>query len=249
MSDPTSSQIACEGLIYLAETGSTVMGTDLPTSDVDLKGVCIESPSVVFSPHKNFQSYRFRTGPSGNPIPEYAKTPPGSTEGTIYTLRSWARLACKGDFGAITMLWTPMDRVHSIDYPGTRLRGYRKMFITKQLAVSATGYLFSQKKRLEREYDPKAAYHAVRIGVQATELLTCGELYLPMTQTMRDLLLDIRCGRVALDAVKTYVDLSLDMLDKAVFETDVPDRVSEEEVTDLVTDMYLDFWKAKSWVR
>lgn len=228
-----------------------MFGTDIPgLSDVDMKGICIESPRILLG-HTGFELSKFRKGPHGETIPEGHKTPAGSIEGQIFTLKRWTKLACKGDFSIIPMLYTPSWQRHVETPFSDRIIGARETFLSKGIAAPALGYGNSQLRTLQNSgdsYDVKAAYHALRIPYQAKELLEDHHLTLPIPNGMRDYLFSVRKGLVELnDALAMLQDL-LAGLHRAASATTLPDSVDMSAIDEWLHTMYMDYWKEREWL-
>ena len=92
-------------------------------------------------------------------------------------------------------------------------------------------------------YDTKYAMHALRLGVQGTEISTQARLSLPMKDDHRAYLLDVRQGKVSLDDVVVRLE-ELEttlgsLLEDGSVLGDEPDTVT---VNRLLGDLYRTHW-------
>jgi hypothetical protein len=183
-----------DSTILLVEVGSTAHGTGLPGGeDHDEMGVVIESPEdVVGTSERGFATVMQRTQPDG------ARSGPGDTDRTLYSLRRFLRLAASGNPSILMSFWAPI--LFATD-EGRELRALGDAFIGRHVVPRYRGYMQSQAMRLlgtrggghgtrgggKREelvaahgYDTKYAMHCARLGFQCIELLETRRLELPI---------------------------------------------------------------------
>ena len=88
--------------------------------------------------------------------------------------------------------------------------------------------------------------HMLRLGFQGVELLTTGNLSLPMREPARSFLLDVRRGRIAEQACLTKAgDLEREL--EALATTSVlPDEPEEQKVEEWVVNAYRRRWRLHS---
>lgn len=231
--------------ILLGEVGSRSRGTEVGTSDSDFMGIAIGTSENVLGLNP-FEGERI----GGN-----AKTKAVDVEGSIYSLRKWAGLAAKGNPSALDMLFLPNYSV--ITDVGQMLLDNKNLFISKDAGNRYIGYLNSQKLALVGErngrtnrpdlveaygYDTKFAYHALRLGIEGVELMSTGNLHLPLSETDRENLLSIRRGEVSLDEVLDMMNTALYTLDAAKEGSPLPDRVDADKIDALIRDLHFKYW-------
>ncbi len=195
--------------ILLVEVGSTAHGTGIPGGeDHDELGVLIEAPEeVVGLSTTGFRTVMQRTQPEG------ARSGPGDTDRTLYSLRQFLRLAASGNPSILMALWAPILEVQEV---GLELRGLGDAFIGRHMIDRYRGYMQSQARRLlgslsgsrassrddlvaEHGYDTKYAMHCSRLGFQCYELLTTHRLALPIEGEPAEWLRAVRRGDVSFD--------------------------------------------------
>jgi hypothetical protein len=202
-----------ESTILLVEVGSTAHGTGLPGGeDNDEMGVVIEAPHEVLGlRERGFTTVMQRTQPEGS------RSGPGDTDRTLHSLRRFLRLAASGNPSILMPFWAPVR--YSTD-EGQELRDLAGAFIGCHVVPRYRGYMQSQAMRLlgtrggghgrrgggQREeliaahgYDTKYAMHCARLGFQGIELLTSGELQLPIQDEPADWLRAVRRGDITFD--------------------------------------------------
>ena len=202
-----------ESIILLVEVGSTAHGTGIPGGeDNDEMGVMIESPAdVVGLGDRGFETVMQRTQPEGS------RSGPGDTDRTLHSLRRFLRLAASGNPSILMSFWAP---VLYFTEEGRELRDLAGAFIGRHVVPRYRGYMQSQAMRLlgtrggghgrrgggQREelivahgYDTKYAMHCARLGFQCIELLTTGELQLPIQGEPADWLRAVRRGDITFD--------------------------------------------------
>jgi predicted nucleotidyltransferase len=199
--------------ILLVEVGSTAHGTGIPGGeDYDQLGVVVETPEQVLGlDDLGFQTVMQRTQPEG------VRSGPGDVDRTLHSLRRFVRLAASGNPSILMALWAPVD--HATD-EGRDLQDLGEAFIGRHVVPRYRGYMQSQAQRLlgsrggghgrrgggGREelveahgYDTKYAMHCARLGFQCQELLTTGQLQLPVQGEPAEWLRAVRRGDVDFD--------------------------------------------------
>ncbi len=84
--------------------------------------------------------------------------------------------------------------------------------------------------------DWKAMSHAVRIGMQGLELLTTGEIKLPLTYA--PYLFKIKMGEISFDEVNTHIEEMEARLRKAEAESSLPREADHQWINDFVHELY-----------
>ena len=91
--------------ILLVEVGSTAHGTGTPGGeDHDELGVVVESREQLVGLDKaGFKTVMQRTQPEGHP------SGPGDIDRTLYSLRTFLRLAASGNPSILMSMWAPIE--------------------------------------------------------------------------------------------------------------------------------------------
>lgn len=95
------------------------------------------------------------------------------------------------------------------------------------------------KRTLQTEedtYDRKALYHAVRISMEALELLNKGEVTFPRPEV--DLLMKIRLGELEYDYLQELLDQSLKNIDLAMEKSTLPVKPDSDFADSLIYWLY-----------
>lgn len=210
--------MAREHCILLTEVGSKLHGTALSgTDDTDLMGIYIEPPEIVFNPLiKAHEVYTHRSQPEG------VRSGPGDTDLVVYPLRKYLQLAAKGNANVILPLFAPPSgSVRRMHYLGRELRRMKAAFLSVRTARAFLGFMRTERARFAVEYfdaikrpeliaqhgyDTKAAGHALRLGYQCIELLTTGDMKLPMESAYREHVVAVRRGEYSRAQVLRAVD-------------------------------------------
>jgi predicted nucleotidyltransferase len=207
-------EIALDNEILRGVVGSTTHGTAIEgQDDRDEMGVFVEPPEYVcgLTPCDH---YIYRDQPEG------VRSQPGDLDLTMYSLRRFCRLAAQGNPSVILLLWVPE---HVMKTPvGDVLVGMRQLFVSQESGKRFLGYLAAQKSKLKGErantvrrpelvekygYDTKFAMHALRLGLQGTELMTHRRLTLPVPEPDLTTLRAVRSGQIGLeDALQLIED-------------------------------------------
>jgi hypothetical protein len=242
--------------------GSTVHGLNVNDGieDRDEMGICVEPLEFAMALHAPFEQFIYRSAAEREGRPN-ARSTGGDLDLTIYSLRKWARLALKGNPTIMLLLFTPTDQLVSCDALGAELRALTPMIVSRQVQGPYLGYLQAQKQRLSGErgqkrihrpeleemygFDTKYAMHMLRLGYQGIELLTTGQLSLPMREPARSFLLDVRRGRVnEQDCFTRAGELERELIDLAT-TSPLPETPQETVVEEWVFSAYRRRWAAQ----
>lgn len=119
--------------IYLTRHGSHAYGTNVATSDVDVRGVAIPPKDVVLGFAFNF---------------EQAEGPQGQDK-VVFGLHKFFKLAIMCNPNVLELLYTdPSD--HLVVTPiGTKLLEHRDKFLSRRARETFAGYATSQLKRIK----------------------------------------------------------------------------------------------------
>lgn len=116
-----------EMIIFEGITGSKAYGTDLPTSDIDIRGL------FIFPAEKRITLFD---------LPEEVSKENEDTK--YYELKKFLQLAMKATPNILELLWLPTDCVLKNSPKFQTLIDNRNLFITKQAITTHAAYSFSQ---------------------------------------------------------------------------------------------------------
>lgn len=120
-----------ERTIYVTKHGSHSYGTSIPTSDLDIRGVCIAPKEYYFG-----FSQAFEQATQAEP------------DLTIFELRKFLSLATDANPNVLELLFTDQSD-HLLTTPlGERLLANRGLFLSKRVKFTFQGYAHSQMKRI-----------------------------------------------------------------------------------------------------
>src|ERR1044072_8096814 len=123
--------------ILKVKHGSHAYGTNVVTSDVDVKGVCIEPLSHQLGFLHSFEQH------------ELMASRGHSHDLVIYSLKKFAKLAADCNPNIIEVLHVDDSDVLFIDEFGDRLREIRDEFLSKKAKFTFSGYAHAQLKRIK----------------------------------------------------------------------------------------------------
>ncbi len=126
-----------ERTIYLTVHGSRAYGTNLPTSDTDVRGVCIAPKQYYLGFTEAFEQEEQKP-----PLPDF----------TVFDIRKFLTLASECNPNVIELLYTdPSD--HLLVTPAwDRVVAVRDMFLTKRARFRFSKYALSQLQRINLHY-------------------------------------------------------------------------------------------------
>lgn len=252
-------RMAENSTILRALVGSTVHGLALEgTDDRDEMGVCLE-PVESVAGFSEFEQFIFRSAAEREGKHD-APSQPGDLDLTIYSLRKYLRLAMQGNPTVLTLLFTRGEANVYQDARGGQLQELAPMIVSRQAGKRYLGYLESQRQRLMGErgqkkvnrpeleekfgYDTKYAMHMLRLGFQGVELLSTGQLTLPLTGEALELCSATRKGEVPLQDVLSRVGLLERELKDLISDGPIREAPDKEAVESWMIGQYWEKWKS-----
>jgi hypothetical protein len=252
-------QVAQDGLILLSEVGSTMHGvsSDDTGDDIDLMGVCIEPPIETLG-LGDFEQYEYRD----RRVNERSQV--GDTDLVVYGLRKWVKLAATGNPTVIMPLFShPVAHVKQVDGFGLMLRQEFPQFLSRQAGHRFLGYLDGQLQRyldpdrvdskhatrpeLVEKYgwDTKTGYHALRLAIQGKQLMDHQRIDLPMHDSDREFLLEVRHGQHTREWVIDETHRRIDLLKAAIAESRLPEHADRKAISEWMTAFQRAWWYEK----
>lgn len=242
------------------EVGSGLHGIAEGTpNDRDEMGVCVEPFRLACGLTAPFEQHIYRTAAEREHRHD-APSQPGDLDLTIYSLRKWVRLALDGNPSVLLLLFAPSSHMVACDARGQQLRELAPAFASRQAGKRFLGYLQQQRQRLLGErgqknvnrrelvkrygYDTKYAGHMLRLGAQGVEYMQTGSLTLPMVDPMRSRILDVRQGRVDINAVLTQAGELEQELKDLLDTSPLPEEPDREKVEQWMQRTYWHHWAA-----
>lgn len=227
--------------------GVTVGGHD----DRDEMGWCIELPKYVIGLDK-FEQYIYRTQAEG------VRSGYGDLDLTVYSLRKWTKLALAGNPTVLMPLFVPQSEVVVDSSTAQSIRMRREQYLSRQTAAKFLGYMQAQREQMlglrgkkhtnrpeliaTHGFDTKFAYHMVRLGIQGVELLTTGEVSLPIAEPNRTWLQELREGKHTMDdAIARAVELE-EQLKVLRESSELPEYPDYERANKQLIQMYTQVW-------
>ena len=262
-------RIAEDGMILRVQVGFGVHGTSVTgQDDRDEMGLCLEPPRFVTglarvpngtrgqAPLVPFEQYERHTA-WDRPGGLANRSGAGDLDVIIYSARKWARLALAGNPTVLLVLFVPDEEVVFRNEAGAELARNAHRFVSRLAASRFLGYLKAQKAAMTGQagahtnrpelvaahgYDTKYAMHALRLGLQGTELLTSGRITLPVPPPHRDTLRAVRRGDLRLAEVLALVTDAETRLTELQDSSALPGQPDRGWVDGWLHRSYLNFW-------
>ena len=121
-----------DNIIFLVVAGSRAYGLSTPDSDVDIRGVALETPETLFG-LDNFESYSDE-----------------STDTVIYSLKKFVQLTMKGAPNMLELLYTRPEDIIYVSPVGKLLLENRDLFVSKRIYATIRGFTKNSLRRLEK---------------------------------------------------------------------------------------------------
>lgn len=253
------SQVAHSGEILRTVVGSGVHGIAIEgTDDHDEMGIYIEPAHWVLGFQDRRDNYIWRTQGEGE------RSGPGDIDLVMYSLRKFLQLAVKGNPTVLIPLFAPEDAILSINEFGEELRQMRKVFLSKEAGHRFLGYMHGQHQRMLGQekrnvpnrpeliekygFDVKYASHALRLAMQGNQIITTGDLTLPMREDQRELVLQVKRGEVPKEIVSKLI-WSFETATQSILDTGegpLPDKPPVAAITAWAVSAQQRFWSKTS---
>jgi len=253
------------GTFYLTKHGSTAYGTNLPSSDIDYKGIAVP-PSRYFDGFLHrFEQAEFHHQTDG-------------VDMVVFDVRKFFRLAADCNPSIIEVLFTePEDRV-IVTAPAEAILSHRDMFLSKKAKHTFGGYAVSQLKKLQSHrrwlkfpppakprfgatlqewrhyetwlenrnkerpaleakfgYDTKHGMHLVRLLRMGVEILRDQKVLVKRPDAQE--LLEIRAGAWTYERLLEYAQDQLVLLDDLYKTSTLPDAPDRNALDRLCSDI------------
>jgi len=241
-------------LIHVFVGGSELHGAKVHgTDDLDIYGVYIEPPELVLGldsmPH-------FVWSTAGNE----RRNGPKDVDITLYSLKKWAGLACKGNPTALHFLFTK-SAVRSTTW--TNILTHKDVFLSRSCVPQFLGFADAQLKRMTGQlgrgkkgqrpeleekygYDVKAGMHVLRLLYECQELVSTGKITLPRPE--RDLLIRVRTGKYSMDKVLAMAQKQFADCEQAAKVSSLPEKIDRAAVSKLLAESYRAAWITAAWI-
>ena len=140
--------------ILLTMAGSRAYGMHTPTSDVDVKGICVPTREYFLGYFNTFHQTddRDRISDAFTILlneDERAKAAGGELEGTVYDVRKFFRLAADNNPNILDTLFCRDQEVLLVNTWGKMVRDNAHIFLSKKARWTFAGYAFAQLKRIK----------------------------------------------------------------------------------------------------
>lgn len=155
--------------IFITRHGSHAYGTNIATSDLDFKGVCIPTKEYFLGFTKRFEQLE-RMANKGH-----------AHDLTIMSLHKFAMLAAECNPNIIEILHVSDEDIFHIDAFGEELRDMGRMFLSTKARHTFSGYAHSQLRRIKTHRawllnPPKEKPTRKQFGLSETSKVSKSEL-------------------------------------------------------------------------
>src|SRR5579864_3609614 len=238
-------------LIHLFVGGSELHGAKVHgTDDLDIYGVYVEPPEMVLG-LESLPHFVWSTAEDDR------RNGPNDVDVTLYSLKKWAGLACKGNPTALHFLFADGVMRNRV---WRHIVTNKDVFLARSCAKQFLGFADDQLKRMTGRkgrgkkgqrpeieekygYDVKAAMHTLRLLHECRELLSNGTITLPRPE--RDFLIRVRTGKYSVEKVLHFADKLLLECQEAATHSSLPEKIDRGAVSRAVADAYVKAWRSR----
>jgi predicted nucleotidyltransferase len=167
--------------IYLARHGSHAYGTNIASSDVDVKGIAIPPKEYHLGFLHKFEQYERMGDNEGGNLARLRSLKGTDCDVVIYSFSKFVKLAADCNPNIIEVLFCDEDDILECDYHGEALRNYRHNLLSKKARHTFSGYAHAQLKRIKSHRawllnPPKAPPARKDYGLSEEKKMSKGEL-------------------------------------------------------------------------
>ena len=124
-----------DSIIFLTKHGSHAYGLNTPTSDLDIKGICVPPGKYFLGAFDVFEQAE-------------GKNIELNAEYVVYDIRKFIKLAADCNPNIIEVLWTDDSDIIFNTPEGALLRAHKKDFLSSKARYTFAGYAMAQLKRI-----------------------------------------------------------------------------------------------------
>lgn len=232
-------------LILLGEYGSSAHNVAIDSSDFDYIGIAVEPPEVTYG-LDTYEHTVLKEKGAGE------ASAANDEEGTIYSLKKFARLAEAGNTALVSALYLPKYEV--LTELGQMLVDSRSLFLSRSILKRFAGHLSTERRRMNGDlsvkvlrpalieefgFDTKAAYQAVKLAFHGRRFADTGEMKIPFESDEREFILAVRRGEIPveeIDALLETIVLHLDVQSET--SVTLPEVSDRKAINDLLQTIY-----------
>lgn len=244
-----------EGEILRILNGSRLYGLHTPESDHDYLSVFVENPDQVFTAVNPDRTIKLHDRGANE------RNVDAEDDGVAYGLRHFFKLLKSGNPTLLCVPFAPPDAIITDSSGAQLIFENRQLFLHSGCSARFYGYATKQKERMAREraghtpnrpeivekygYDCKYAMHIVRLALQGEEILSTGNISLPMREEDRTLCLDVRHGKYTEQEALDMIEEMLVRIDTAGKNSDLPPEPDHAAVAALSRQIHEGYWQEK----
>lgn len=220
-------------LLLVGYRGSIVHGTmNKKTDDVDIFTVFVH-PQKFYLGLQGYLGDRLHKNTNGEPLDINADE-----------LRRFVDFLRKGNPNSHTALWLRPEHYIFVSPVAENLISHRDIFISKHILNAIKGHTKSQLKKAFNPLDYKAAAHALRLTFLGLQLIQRNSLFPWLEGDELEQVMKIKQGEMSENRIDNILQHHYNLLVRASEAAILPEKVSEEEVNDLLLTLLDMSWSS-----
>lgn len=229
-------------LLFEVRFGSIVYGTSLPTSDIDVGRVYLESEDELF-------------GLKEAEIVEQVIDKENNTDTRIAYLKRFLRLCVKGNPNVLEWLYTPKEHIIYLSDSFKEILDNRDLFLNINNTIPCHfGFAKSQVIKMKKHektmgakrkelcekfgYDTKFAHHALRLCWQLDDIIEHNKIILPYPEDRCNVLKSIKLGGLSLGEFELLYENVINSIDKKINNLHYDSVTDHKKITKILKNIY-----------
>lgn len=216
-------------LIMLGYRGSIAHGTYIPNNDqtdIDLMGVYIDNIEYYY-------------GLIDNEKKDYLEEKKDEWDAVSYEIRKLFNLLLKQNPNVLMLLFLEEKHIIYKTDIWQMIIDNKECFNSKNAFHSFAGYVNGQLRRKTH----RSASHAIKLLYMCIEYLETGYMSVDRTKIDAELIIDIKMGKLKLEAVKVLAEKLFKQARLAYEKSSLPEEVDEIKVEVLLVEILRNYFK------
>lgn len=193
-------------IVFQGISGSIAYGTDIPGSDIDIRGIYIQ-------PLDHIMGFKY--------VPQIVETGPGQDE-TFYEIRRFMELLRKNNPNILELLNLPPDCIQYAESVYWDLHRTRHDFLHRGVADACIGMVYSQISEFEKKGRIKSLVHSIRVVNMVEDIVDKNEIIVRRPDEEIDLYMEMYMHpeRIDIQDITSQLDEKIQIVKKKILRAE-----------------------------